>query len=512
MRLRSLACGAAALALLTGACTDGTGNPLAVTATGSLASQVFLDRNGNGQFDASADAVAPGVQVSLLRGNGDTVSVVTTDDRGVGIFSSVPVGSYHLTVGAAVLGDTLEFAGADTAAFQVVPGDTTLAVVSVGYSQITAAQLDTARAGRTVAMVGVALHAANVFGDSLLDVADSTGAFRVAGVSPRAAVGLGDSVRIVGRVGTYLGRPALVEPAAIYPLGKGTVPEPVQLTTSVAATARGGDLDAALVRVQDAEVLTLTSSGDVLMRVSDGSGALDVVLDRNVAFSPKEPLGRGVDVDVTGVLVPDSASGTWKLKPRSNADLTVRVPRVTIDEARHKTPGLSVALTGVLLDAQLPDGSVHLADPTGFIRVFLSSGAVLSAGDSVRVIGTVGSNNGQPALASASVTVLGAGQPYAPISVTTANAASARGGQLDAALVRIQNAAITAIAPASGGGAVLTVNDNSGSVQVVLDTGLGISSSGLAVGDHVDVVGLLRPVSPGTWALYPRSQTDVTER
>ena len=61
---------------------------------------------------------------------------------------------------------------------------------------------------------------------------------------------------------------------------------------------------------------------DFVMTVDDGSGALEVVLDKDITFN-LTPLVVGTIVDVTGVLVPTGA-GTWQLKPRGSGDIFIK--------------------------------------------------------------------------------------------------------------------------------------------------------------------------------------------
>jgi len=64
------------------------------------------------------------------------------------------------------------------------------------------------------------------------------------------------------------------------------------------------------------------------MTVSDGSGALTVLLDRvaDIGFRPPFTVGSlaaGARYDLVGVLVPNG-SGGWVLRPRAVLDLTPR--------------------------------------------------------------------------------------------------------------------------------------------------------------------------------------------
>ena len=76
-------------------------------------------------------------------------------------------------------------------------------------------------------------------------------------------------------------------------------------------------------KVIDATIGTTgTVGGDFVMSVDDGSGALQVVVDKDITFN-LTPLVGGVVIHVTGVLVP-TGGGVWQFKPRSAGDAIVK--------------------------------------------------------------------------------------------------------------------------------------------------------------------------------------------
>jgi hypothetical protein len=97
------------------------------------------------------------------------------------------------------------------------------------------------------------------------------------------------------------------------------------LTTVKAASADGGKFDAALVRVFSAVVSDTArlATGDYRFRLDDGSGAVEVILDRDSGFQ-FSPFIPGVRVDVAGVLVPIASSASWRLKPRAQSDIVIK--------------------------------------------------------------------------------------------------------------------------------------------------------------------------------------------
>jgi len=503
----------AACVVLT-SCGDVSEQPLTVDATAVVAGRVVVDKNGNEQVDEQADAIAPGVRVALVRNLGDTLATATTDGQGWAIFRAVPVGSYRLVIDPQVIGDSLRLVKPDSGQFVATAADTVAPIAMLGYPFATTAAAKELPAGRIVTVDGVALHRTHLFGDSTLHLVDASGTLRVMQLSASVSVAAGDSVRVLGRVGTYLQRPALAG-AAVYPLGMGSVPAPHSLSTAEAASARGGALDGALVEVREARILenaTLTG-GDVRLRVDDGSGVLEVILSRSANIRAEEPLVPGVSVDVVGVLVPNLTGNRWHLKPRGSSDLAADVPAATIAEARGLIPGRLVSITGVALSgaATFGDNTVHVWDPTGTIRVTVSGTPSIFPGDSLRLLGEIGIRDGQPMLLNAGSSILGAATRIPPpSSVNTGVAASADGGRLDAALVEVRGVTVDTIVP-SAGGTEVRVNDGSGELVVVLDPSTGIASASIAKGDRLHVVGVLVPrTGGGTWVLKPRSPADIT--
>jgi hypothetical protein len=515
MQARSISALLCLFGLLLASGCDDAGSPLAIDATGELAVQAFLDRNGSGEREGGVDVPAAGLRISLLRTSGDTVKTVVTDAEGVALFSSLDLGSYRLGVSPGVLGDSLRLIWPDTTRVSVAISQPSIVVLPVGYPLVAASELASVAAGRMVTTTGTALHDANVFGDRVLHVADSTGVSRIV-LTAGATVTAGDSVRITGRTGTSSGLPAILD-ATAFSLGTGQTPTARPIETAVAASADGGALDGALVRIADARVLSVTNlaGGDSRVRVTDGSGPVDVFIHRTANIASEDPLVAGVLLDVTGILVPrESVPGEWMLKPRRTLDLDVRIPRVTTTEAREMTAGSLVQIHGIALNgiATFGDNSVHLVDPSGALRALNVSTSFQFAGDSIRAVGILAIREGQMTLTQTTVTVLGKSTVPEPVLLATSVAATANDGDRDAALVQVRDAEIEFLSAPFGSDVTLRVNDGTGALIVILDRDTGIGTGGLAVGDKADFTGVLVPTASGSWQLKPRSPADVKKQ
>lgn len=233
-----------------------------------------------------------------------------------------------------------------------------------------------------------------------------------------------------------------------------------------------------------AVVIDSASAGDSARVVSGGTTVVSVL--------------PGDSVEVTGV---------------------ISFPLATAAQVRTLALGTRVFVTGVALNARATysDTLLHVTDTSGYIRATRVRPSAVAAGDSVRLRARVSTRLGQAALDDVTVFVVGPTfVPTAPV-VTTAEASTAVGATLDAALVMILDAAVTDTATV-GGHLTMTMNDGSGAVTVVLDRAADPAfrpplPAGLFVApNRFDLVGILVPTGTGTWRVRPRSALDLTLR
>ncbi len=499
-------------ALLAGGCSDN--GPVSIDdSTGSVRLEAYLDRDASGDRNAP-DAVLAGVRAAVVRQqSGDTVAAGTTGADGSVLLTRIPVGSYRVVATRGVLGDSVEVQEVDAAAVTVTFADTAERVVRLGYSASTMSIADArgSAAGARVAVSGIALNATSTFGDSTVHQRDATGAIRLTGVAP--AVAAGDSIRVIGTMGNAAGQAVITEPGIWILRAQAGVPAADSVSTAIAAGAQGGARDAGQVRVAADIVGTQPQqNGDLVIVVNDGSGVLEVVLDDDVAFGSTAAFVPGAILRGQGVLVP-TGTGTWRLKPRAAADVSATFPTLTIAEVRALQPGRSAYIHGYALNGRstFSDGAVHVYDATGAIRVQQFPNTPVLMGDSVRVLGTAGNRFGQPILEGSQVVVLLAGVGLdEPDSVSTAQAATATGNARDADHATV-GGTVTAV-NSTGGGWLLTVNDGSGALQVMLDARVGFSATDFAAGDVVRASGVLVSVSNGVWQLRPRTLDEITSQ
>ncbi|MDH5761248.1 MAG: carboxypeptidase-like regulatory domain-containing protein [Gemmatimonadota bacterium] len=331
MTYRRLFLGCAAFAAVCGlgACADaGSVTLLDIDATGAVYGLAFLDLNGTGALDGG-DEPLPSVGVALTSPVGGAVlHEAVTDADGVFVLDDVPAGTYRLGVLPATLGDTLEAlpsAGAGTLTVQ--RGDTLQINPGVTFPVLTIEEARSHPVGRRIFTSGIALNARLNYGDGLVHLKGDSLYLRGVDV-PRSAITFGDSIRFLGRTAVDNGQPVLTSVTPFELVSQAALPAAVDVTTAQAASARGGPLDAALVRIQHAAIVdTATVNGDYVVTVDDGSGPVELYL-RSFLQIGTDLLRPGIGVGIQrsfGLLVPvDDGSGTrWRLLPRGAGDMAL---------------------------------------------------------------------------------------------------------------------------------------------------------------------------------------------
>ena len=369
---------AAAALLLTAAtaCTDATDvRLLEISATGSLVGQVYVDLNRSGSVEPT-DRPLPYADITLSTPTTDlVVATTTTNDNGIFVFAEVPTGTYRLRVDEAALGDSLTTL-TTLPLVDVSLGDTLSAVIGVSYPQLTIEELRTAAPGRRVFTTGIALNVRDNPADGRVFLEGATAFLQTVEVPRQPNVAVGDSLRLLGRTILRDGQPMLQGDSVptVILINRAKVPSPRVTTTGTGATANGGPLDAALVRVNLAEISDTATVGDAFhFTADDGSGPLRVVvrpfLQRNNSDIRPDTIIR-VDHAI-GMLSPhDDGSGTvrWRLLVRSAGELVTELRRADVSVTAAFDPGTAsegetVELTVVVANAgPLAATGVEVAD------------------------------------------------------------------------------------------------------------------------------------------------------
>jgi hypothetical protein len=311
------------LLVLLGAGCSNAGEDLGLPplATGTARFNVFLDRDGTGTL-TGFDTSFGGARIALfMRGGIDTFRVGNTASDGEANFTDLPLGRYSFAIVPASLGDTLPVTFFAQGEFDLRAD----VLAGVGSSLVSYATLDLeaarqAQAGRPVFIHGVVSSPLQFFSDSGMFLTSGGSYLRITGASHRpgrTGNNIGDSVVVFGRTGTDAGQPVLLN-GVVLTLGTQMAPTPVDVSVAEVMTARGGELDAALVRVDHAAIGdTATVGGQFTVWIVDTLTPADTA---RVVFDPLLQVNTtGFAIDrgfiSRGVLVPDGV-GTWFLKPR----------------------------------------------------------------------------------------------------------------------------------------------------------------------------------------------------
>jgi len=333
-RLRTLGL---ALAIATGswACTSSSDvKLLQVDATGVLTGLAYLDNNGNGALDGT-DKPYPQLKVALTATRGGAVvQSATTDSTGTFRMTDIPVGTYRLDLDPGTLGDSLR--AVDQAEDLTIRGaDTAQVDFGVSFPVLTFEEIRASAPGRRVFTSGIALNPRPNFSDGVVHLQLDSAWLRTINVA-RAPINTGDSLRVLGRTKIDNGQTVLDDVTTFTLVSIATIPQAVQKSTAVAASADGGRLDAALLRVRSAEILdTATVDGDLTFHVDDGSGPLLVVLR---SFLQLDASAVRPDTvirarDLTGLLTPrvdETGQTHWRLLPRGGADVSLEVKQADL--------------------------------------------------------------------------------------------------------------------------------------------------------------------------------------
>jgi hypothetical protein len=195
----------------------------------------------------------------------------------------------------------------------------------------------------------------------------------------------------------------------------------------------------------------------------------------------------------------------------TQVNVAVSFPSHTASGARSLALGEKIFIEGVALNSSptFGDSTVHLRDASGSIRITGARGPQVAIGDSVRFLGRVAGLSGQPVIRDGQAIILDIGGPPVAVRVTTAEAALAGAGNLDAELVRIVDGTIGVDTATVSGNYQFSVNDGLGPVVVVLDSDAGLTRTPFVPGVLIDATGVLVPSGLGGWLLKPRANADL---
>lgn len=323
----------------------------------------------------------------------------------------------------------------------------------------------------------------------------------------------------------------------------------VRLALALAMVAAVGVVGCETPTTADLRLRVETTGGitGLVFRDENGSGALDSQDEPAEGLEVRlvlDPSGQVVATDTTDengayeirrvpvgtyVLVPDSAvladslvavdldttAVTLAADDSLRIDFGIAYPTVTIEEARSLPVGQRVFIEGWALNlrSSFGDTTVHVADTAWAIRTTRVARATIFPGDSVRFLGRTQRRNGQPTLDRVTPFILAVSELPPPVDVTTAGAASADEGRLDAQLVQAFDATVTDTMTVDDD-YHFTVDDGSGPLLVVVKETTNIDTAPILPDSIVDELrGVLVPADDmSSWVLRPRFRSDIEMR
>lgn len=264
---------------------------------------------------------------------------------------------------------------------------------------------------------------------------------------------------------------------------------------------------------------------------------VSVVSDSNGGFrAGSVPIGvYVVSVDTTtvgdSVDVVQLSATQVTVRPADSLNLTAAIsyPLLSVRAARQLGVGRKVFVEGLVLVPRFTfgDSTGHLADSSLAIRLTrMRTVPFVTFNDSLRVLATRSTRDGQPTLDDAILLPLGITAGATPTIVTAETARDANGGALDAALVFLDSVTIVATQTQPGTGqtpppttdVLLTVDrtpgDTAGRLEVLLDAHAGFTGTAVlpfGVDSVITVTGVLvpNPNAPSRWVLKPRFPQDA---
>lgn len=455
---------------------------------GILAGVVFRDEDANGVFDAGTDTPAGGLSLTLLSGT-DTVGTGATATDGTFMFTTLRPGDFSLVITPF---PTITLVGGNSVAVTISPdAQTNLEIEFTGNLVIPVADARNAADGDAVAIEGVVSWQAQF--RTTLDAFMQDGS---AGMTlfdfNQPAVTIGDSIRVVGRKGTFRGEVQIDSVFTLEVLAN--VGEPTA-TLVTAADINAGSFQSQFVTI-DGTVDSLTADffDNARVYLTDGAGDTFVAESDSRTGVASTDWAVGLLYTVNGVLGSDDRDALqYRLETRSIDDLIAGGSAVTVAEARMMV-GQEVTVEATLtwqaewqtgrLEGFMQDGTAGIAlfdfgvDPTGLQR-----------GDRLRIRGTVSAFRGEVQLGNSTVfSVVGTDPLPTPRAVT---AAEINAPMFQGELVTITGTADSVQADFFDNARVFMTDGAGDTFVVESDSRSGIVSADWVVGNSYTVTGLL---------------------
>ena len=294
--------------------------------TGAVEGLAFLDLNRDG-LPSGGEPPLAGVDIRVfMSGSQDTVARLTTDQSGSFEAQNLRLGSYQVSAGGPVFGDSLVVTGVNPERVEITPEGNAQVSVGISFPLYSFADARQQAVGTRLYVEGVVLNDRGSLPNNAVHVWDGQRAMRAVNVESFTH-SVGDSIRMLGWVSRTGDRTTLIDGRGFRTVQL-DAPDPIEVTTQRARSASdgtsGGVLDGALVRVTDAVVSEVRSvEGGLVATASDGSGPTSIRIPNahlNQAGLPT--LQPGAVLSVSGILLYQETASNWELRTRSGDDIT----------------------------------------------------------------------------------------------------------------------------------------------------------------------------------------------
>jgi hypothetical protein len=307
------------------ACAEDPDPPFEVEGSGRLAGRLFFDADNNGLFTPlGGDTLLSNVAVQVReRGSSIVIDAGTTDATGTFAFDAVPPGTHDVffVQDEDVTGNLVFCANPVRAS--VYPDETAFVSAPAKRGCVVAIAVAEANPLTTaITVAGIVTTRQGTYRSDNVYIQDPTGGMQVFGL-PALNLQIGDSIEVSGDLGQFGGELQVINPIVAPNRAVGVVPNPFARTTGgiAAAVAANGALTADVGRLLVVRAATVGAFASGNAPLNDGSGAIQLRLDNNVAgVIPMTRFVQGQCYDVVGIL--GFFNGNPQLKPRMPSDVT----------------------------------------------------------------------------------------------------------------------------------------------------------------------------------------------
>ncbi|HEX3928123.1 MAG TPA: hypothetical protein VHW65_08990 [Gemmatimonadales bacterium] len=322
----------AALALISG-CSLQPAPQFQVSGTGNISGILFLDRDGNGQFDPSAGDSALGNVHLQVYNRGTTTTFpggdLHTDSLGRFTVPNIPAGTQSIEIDTTGISTKVSFCNNPVPVSVYLNETAFVAVNGQGGCVVSIDSAQNLPLNSRITIKGTVTSTVAQISTGQAYVEDATGGIEL--FSPTGSTfNIGDVIEVSGTLTTFSGE-FEVSPVTVNTVTPGTPLDPFVVTSSDAASAAGdvkANLQGRLIEIKAGKLIDVFTTGAGRnAQIDDGSGAVAVRFDSHVVADTntlKTTFTAGKCYNWTGILKGFTNPGV-ELFPRTLSE-AVEVP------------------------------------------------------------------------------------------------------------------------------------------------------------------------------------------